>query len=101
MTIEQQIEQNIPPKKRKSKNNYNYIRNNEVEWNGNGRRREIMIVIKVDTLEELKAMQQMLDFANKNSVEYGEFLHDENTMVEFGRSSGENSFKPFTSPSKV
>ena len=42
-----------------------------------------MIVIKVDTLEELKAMQQMLDFANKNSVEYREFLHDENTMVEF------------------
>ena len=42
-----------------------------------------MIVIRVDTLEELKAMQQMLDFANKNSVEYREFLHDENTMVEF------------------
>ena len=32
MTIEQQIEQNIPPKKRNSKNNYNYIRNNEVEF---------------------------------------------------------------------
>lgn len=36
MTIEQQVEQNIPPKKRKSKNSYNYIRNNEVEleWKG-------------------------------------------------------------------
>lgn len=38
MTIEQQIEQNIPidlkpkPKFRTSKNNYNYIRNNEVEY---------------------------------------------------------------------
>lgn len=30
MTIEQQIEQNIPPKKRKNKNSYNYIRNNGV-----------------------------------------------------------------------
>ena len=32
MTIEQQIEQNIPSKKRKNKNSYNYIRNNEVEF---------------------------------------------------------------------
>lgn len=34
MTIIQQIDSNIPPKliTNSPKNNYNYIRNNEVEW---------------------------------------------------------------------
>lgn len=42
-----------------------------------------MIIIKVDTLEEFGAMKQILDFANKNSVECRELLHDKNMRVEF------------------
>ena len=42
-----------------------------------------MIVINIDTLEEFEAMKQILNFANKNSVECRELLHDKNIRVEF------------------